>query len=185
MAGTPRCLLVGCWFLMTVASCRNDLDAVADFEDIVEPSQVLEDATLDYSEGGKLTHRLSATFMSRSSEEPPAWKVEGGFTLDVLDSSGHLEARLSADLGNFEEESRFLEARGNVMLHGSQRDTLGTELLYWSADSDRVHTPAPVEVRTPEGTLLGTGLESDARFQEYRILKPTGIFLVDTTRDTP
>ena len=185
MATALRCLPLGCLLLLTVASCRNDLDTVADFETLVEPSQVLEKATLDYSEKGRLTHRLSASHMSRSSEEPPIWKVEGGFTLDVLDSSGGLEARLGADLGNFEEESRFLEARGNVMLHGSQQDTLHTELLYWSADSDRVHTPAPVEVRTPEGTLLGTGLESDARFQEYRILKPTGIFLVDTTRDTP
>ena len=57
--------------------------------------------------------------------------------------------------------------------------------LYWSADSDRVHTTAPVEVRTPEGILRGTGLESDARFQRYRILKPTGIFLVDTTDSAP
>jgi hypothetical protein len=60
-----------------------------------------------------------------------------------------------------------------------------TELLYWSADSDRVHTTAPVEVRTPEGTLYGRGLESDARFQRYSILEPTGTFLVDTTTSTP
>jgi len=29
--------------------------------------------------------------------------------------------------------------------------------------------------------LEGKGLESDARFQRYRILKPTGTFLIDTT----
>jgi hypothetical protein len=55
-------------------------------------------------------------------------------------------------------------------------------LLFWSADSDRVHTPARVEVRTSEGTLRGTGLESDARFERYRILRPTGTFVIDTTR---
>ena len=42
-----------------------------------------------------------------------------------------------------------------------------------------------MEVRTPEGILRGTGLESDARFERYRILKPTGTFVIDTTRTTP
>ena len=69
-----------------------------------------------------------------------------------------------------------------MRLTGPSGDTLLTELLYWSADSDRVHTPARVEVRTAEGTLRGTGLESDARFERYRILKPTGTFKIDTTK---
>lgn len=165
--------------------CRNDMASVADFETLGGPSQVLGDATLEYSEEGRLTHRLSAARMTRSSEEPPVWEVSGGFALDVIDEDGRLDARLEADQGHFLEESRFLEAEGNVVLHGAEGDTLHTELLYWSADSDHVHTPAPVEVRTPQGTLLGKGLESDARFQRYRILEPTGTFLVDTTNHRP
>ena len=72
-----------------------------------------------------------------------------------------------------------------MRLVGPLGDTLLTELLYWSADSDRVHTPARVEVRTLEGILRGTGLESDARFERYRILEPTGTFVIDTTRTSP
>ena len=171
--------------VLGLAACRNDLETVADFEILGGPSQVLVDATLEYSEQGLLTHRLAAGRMTRSSEEPPVWEVENRFTLDVLDSAGHLDASLGADQGQFAEESRFLVARGNVVLRGSEGDTLFTELLYWSADSNLVHTPAAVEVRTPQGTLLGKGLESDASFEEYRILQPTGIFLVDTARAAP
>lgn len=173
------------WFLLLAAAgmggCHNDLEEVGDFETLGGPAQILSEATLDYSEEGRLTHRLSARKMTRSSEEPPIWDVEGGFRLDVLEPGGEIGAQLSAERGQFMEETRALEARGAVVLYGSEQDTLHTELLYWSAESDRVHTPAPVEVRTPEGTLRGTGLESDARFQRYRILKPTGTFLVDTT----
>ena len=167
------------------AGCRNDLQTVADFETLGTPSQVLEGAALEYSEEGKLTHRLSAARMVRSAEEPPVWEVSGGFTLDVIDDAGQIEAQLAAEHGLFLEETRFLEAQGHVVLRGSLQDTLHTDLLFWSADSDRVHTTAPVEVRTPEGILRGSGLESDARFQRYRILKPTGTFLVDTTNSTP
>jgi len=173
------------WILLMggccLAGCRNDLEQVADFESLTGPSQVLTGADLEYSEDGQLTHRLSAGHMTRSSEEPPVWDVTEGFSLEILTDSGTVDARLQADRGVFKEESQFLEAHGHVVLSGAQADTLHTELLFWSADSDRVHTPAHVEVITPEGTLRGTGLESDARFQRYRILKPTGIFLVDTT----
>ena len=165
----------------SVMSCRNDLESVADFEILGEPSQVLGGASLEYSEEGKLTHRLSAAHMERSSEEPPVWSVSGGFALEVIGEAAALDAKLVADRGTFKEETRSLRAEGDVMLHGDQGDTLFTALLFWSADSDRVHTPAPVEVRTPQGTLEGKGLESDARFQRYRILKPTGTFLIDTT----
>ena len=98
-----------------------------------------------------------------------------------MNEDGRKGALLHADEGRFGEVNRHLEARGNVILIGPSGDTLLTELLYWSADSDRVHTPARVAVRTAEGTLFGTGLESDARFERYRILKPTGTFHIDTT----
>jgi LPS export ABC transporter protein LptC len=166
------------------AGCSNDMDAVAGFETLGGPSQVLQGAALEYSDDGTLTHRLDAEHMTRSTEEPPIWEVTGGFTLEVLDAAGGTDALLGADRGVFEEETRFLEAQGGVVLRGSEGDTLYTELLFWSADSDRVHTTAPVEVRTPQGTLYGRGLESDARFQRYQILEPTGTFIVDTTRSS-
>ena len=122
--------------------------------------------------------------MERSSEAQAQWVVRGGFTLDILPSSGQGASSLRADRGQFAEESRFLKAEGQVRLIGEGGDTLLTELLYWSADSDRVHTPALVEVLTPEGVLRGQGLESDARFERYSILQPTGTFLIDTTRSS-
>ncbi len=170
---------------LLLTGCRNDLESVADFEILGEPSQILGSASLEYSEEGRLTHRLSAFHMARSSEEPPVWNVSGGFSLEVIGDSSELDAKLVADQGTFREETRSLLAEGGVMLHGAQGDTLFTSLLHWSADSDRVHTTAPVEVRTPEGTLKGLGLESDARFQRYRILQPTGTFLIDTASTTP
>jgi LPS export ABC transporter protein LptC len=163
-------------------ACSNDLDEVTDFETLDRgPAQAIEGAVLAYSEEGRLTHRLTASEMERSADEEALWKVEGGFRLEVLDESGSLDAQLEARRGEFEEETRHLRAEGDVRLQGTGGDTLFTELLYWSADSDRVHTPARVRVSTPEGDLYGEGLESDARFDRYTILKPTGTFLVDTT----
>lgn len=173
--------------LLCFGGCRNSLEEVANFEMLGDgASQSIRSAQLEYSVEGIPTHRLNAASMQRSSEENTTWAVSGGFQMEVLEKDGMDGAYLSAQSGTFAEASRFLRAEENVILMGEGGDTLYTELLYWSADSDRVHTPAPVEVRTPEGILRGTGLESDARFNRYRILHPTGIFLIDTTKtNTP
>lgn len=186
---TPTNATIVSWsvflLLLTSSGCRNSLEEVSDFETLDnEPAQTIEGADMEYSEEGILTHRLRASYMERNAEEEAAWDVRGGFDLQVLDKSGGEGAILHADGGRFEEVARHLEARGAVQLIGPSGDTLLTELLFWSADSDRVHTPARVEVRTAEGTLLGTGLESDARFERYRILRPTGTFHIDTTKTT-
>lgn len=171
--------------LVICSGCKNSLEEVSDFETLDNgPAQTIEGADMQYSEEGIPTHRLRASHMERYAEEEVAWNVRGGFDLQVLSEDGGEGAILHADEGRFEEAARHLEARGAVRLVGPSGDTLLTELLYWSADSDRVHTPARVEVRTAEGTLRGTGLESDARFERYRILKPTGTFQIDTTKTT-
>lgn len=168
---------------MLLMGCRNDLGDVADFETLDQTAaQSMEGATLEYSEMGQPSHRLRAHAMERSSEEEAVWTVSGGFVLDVLSNGNQGSASLSADHGTFSEASRFLKAEGGVQLVGEGGDTLLTELLYWSADSDRVHTPAAVEVLTPSGVLRGQGLESDARFERYSILRPTGTFLIDTAQ---
>lgn len=170
--------------LLCLGACRNSLDEVADFENLDDgAAQSIRSAQLEYSTEGVASHRLNAAFMERSSEEDATWEVSGGFQLEVLPKGEMDGALLSAEMGTFAEASSFLQAEGNVVLIGEGGDTLHTELLFWSADSDRVHTPAPVEVRTGEGILRGTGLESDARFDRYRILQPTGIFLIDTTQN--
>jgi len=172
--------------VLTVVGCRNSLEEVSDFETLDNgPAQTIEGADMEYSEDGVPTHRLRAAHMERTAEEQAGWDVRGGFDLEVLDDAGGRGAILHAREGRFEEESKHLIARGGVRLVGPLGDTLLTELLYWSADSDRVHTPARVEVRTPEGVLRGTGLESDARFERYRILQPTGTFVIDTTQTSP
>ena len=71
----------------------------------------------------------------------------------------------------------------------------GTRSLDWRGQGHPAHGTAVLECgqrpgahpgrcasAPPAGVLRGQGLESDARFERYTILRPTGTFLIDTTR---
>ena len=164
------------------AGCQNDLETVHDFEDASDhASQVMEGVEIKYTERGQLTHSMSAGRMDRHavinearSKETGRWLVTGGFSLSLYDSAGTTSAVLQASKGDFWEDNAHLTARENVVLTNQQGDRLETDLLYWSSDSDRIHTPRPVRVLTQDGVIEGTGLEADSRFDSYRILEPTG-----------
>ena len=67
-------------------------------------------------------------------------------------------------------------AYDDVELINREGEKLNTEYLVWSNDSDIVRTNRPVRIETKTGTLEGNGLEADSKFENYRILNPTGAF---------
>jgi LPS export ABC transporter protein LptC len=172
--------------LLALSSCRNDLETVYDFEGAGDqPTQVLEGVELHYTERGNLSHRMAAGRMARhavidesAASETGRWLVSDGFSLSLYDSTGAVTAVLQAEDGDFWEAHAHLTARNKVVLTNAAGDRLETDLLYWSADSDRIHTSRPVRVITLDGIIEGTGLEADSRFDNYRILEPTGHIFV-------
>jgi LPS export ABC transporter protein LptC len=113
-----------------------------------------------------------------AASETGRWLVSDGFSLSLYDSTGAVTAVLQAEDGDFWEAHAHLTARNKVVLTNAAGDRLETDLLYWSADSDRIHTSRPVRVITLDGIIEGTGLEADSRFDNYRILEPTGHIFV-------
>lgn len=179
--------------VLTLSACHNDLETVYDFEGSGDqPTQVLEGVEIQYTERGMLTHRMEAGRMDRhavideeASSETGRWLVSGGFVLSLYDSLDAVTAVLKAHDGDFWEAQTHLTARNSVVLTNQAGDRLETDLLFWSADSDRIHTPRPVRVLTQDGIVEGTGLEADSRFDNYRILEPTGHIFVRKPAQVP
>lgn len=148
------------------------------------PIQNLENVRFAYSERGEVKHVLVAQSLTRTSRTPREEssedasagliQVQGGFTLYIDGDEREHEASLSAKRGTLDEAHMRLEAEDKVIVTNRVGDRLETEYLVWSNDSDRVYTHRPVSIFTSTGVIRGEGLESDNRFENYRILKPTG-----------
>lgn len=95
------------------------------------------------------------------------------------------QASLHAQRGTLDEAHMRLEAQDQVIVTNRVGDRLETEYLVWSSDSNRVYTHRPVTIHTATGIIRGEGLESDNRFENYRIIQPTGEIEVMDLEDTP
>lgn len=139
----------------------------------------MEEVRLTYSERGNVQHVLVASQVVRepkngNEDETESIAVDGGFTLYLGGDETTHASKLAAFKGTMDEAKLRLVAENQVVLENEAGDRLETEYLVWNEDSNRVYTNRAVTIYTADGVLHGRGLESDSRFESYRILQPTG-----------
>ena len=170
--------LVYCVFIVAIGCDVDDQLAEASPGDELDTSlsiQVIIDGSFQYSEKGEVRNVLEAGKLERF-ENNDIWEVDEGFTLYIEGDRITNRAKLSGGRGTYDSKTGHLIARDGVLLVNSEGDKLKTEYLVWSHDSDKVHTNRSVSVQTATGVLFGKGLEADGRFENYKILEPTGSF---------
>jgi LPS export ABC transporter protein LptC len=144
----------------------------------------MEGVRFSYSERGEILHVIRAGVLVRAGapddgEDSDVIHVSNGFTMYIEGDENTHQAQLSASRGKLDEAAMRLVAEDDVVLKNTDGDRLETEYLVWAHDSDRVHTDRPVAIYTSNGVIFGKGLESDARFESYRILQPSGEIPID------
>ena len=76
---------------------------------------------------------------------------------------------LTARSGRINDATNDFEAHGDVVVTSDSGTVLKTTELFWDARREKVHTPAFVEIVTPEEEISGTGFESDADLVNYKL----------------
>ena len=163
--------------IMSCEVIENEEVPKTDLEDVA--IQIIHGGTFQYSEKGDVRNVLKAGRLERWKDdgfENEVWRVSEGFTLYIEGDRINHEAVLIGGRGTYDADMGHLIAHDDVILINNEGEKLQTEFLVWSNDSDRVYTNRPVLIKTLTGTLEGKGLESDSKFENYRILNPTGAF---------
>ena len=175
------------WSIFLLGACSNSDAEVSDVQaEETSPIQTVFNGTFRYSELGVIKYELEANEMRREERgnaevSEDIVEVRGGFELFIGGDSSKHDAHMTADWATLDEKSLRLVAKHAVTLENAEGDVLETEYLVWSEDSDRVWTNRPVTIYTSNGVIYGEGLDSDARFETYRIIKPRGEMVLEGT----
>ena len=96
---------------------------------------------------------------------------------DFFNENEIYTTNLKSKIAEVDEEEDFLIAIGNVVVLSDSGVTLFTDTLSWDNIREKVYTDDKVIFITEEqDTLYGIGFESDVELDNWKILKPTGVF---------
>ena len=106
--------------------------------------------------------------------------LQGLVKADFFNEEEIYTTNLKSTVAEIEEERDYLIAIGNVVVLSDSGVTLYTDTLSWDNVKEKVFTDDRVVFITEEkDTLYGIGFESDIELNNWKILKPTGVFHED------
>jgi len=137
------------------------------------PDQESWNATITFTDSGKITGILRAGYIAKYSRQ---WYtlLDSNITVDFFNERSEHTSVLTARSGKVNDITNDFEARGNVVVRSDSGTVLTTEELFWSNKRGRVFTDAYVEIRSPTEEIRGTGFESDQSLTHYSIARVGG-----------
>lgn len=140
--------------------------------------EIARDVELIFSDSGRVQVVLQAPLVVRRQGNNPVVEMTRGVRAMFYDERGRVNSHLTAREAYRYPRQRMMQARGDVVVTNSEGDTLFTERLQWEEQKGRISSDAYVRIVRPDEVLYGDGLESDDRFENYRILNTRGTFRV-------
>ncbi len=99
---------------------------------------------------------------------------------DFFNAEEEYTTNLKSKIAEIEEDRDYMIAIGDVVVVSDSGVTLFTDTLSWDNVREKVFTDDRVVFITEDqDTLYGIGFESDVELNNWKILKPTGVFHED------
>lgn len=165
-------------------SCENDMTAVIKLssKDSI-PDVTINNVHVQQSEMGKPTLELTASKMISYQTHEAYTEFPNGLRIVFFDSLMQPKTELTANYGISWDARRTMEARGNVVLRNFQKQQqLNTESLLYDRNSQKVSTPGFVKITMPDKIVLGKGMVTDEKFDNYSIRQVTATIYVNENK---
>jgi LPS export ABC transporter protein LptC len=91
---------------------------------------------------------------------------------------------LTADEGELKEGGTRMEARGNVVVQGSQGYTLYTDKLEYFQEKDLISTESPVRFLADGLEVRGRGMRFHVRDRALKIIEKVNAYIAETVKTT-
>lgn len=166
-------------FIITLASCVNDPAVVNSFSKNAKiPLQTLNNVDAIYSDSAKMKFHITAPVMEVFGGSNPYEEMTKGVKVEFYNDSQKVSSYLTSNYAINKKREQIMEAKNDVVFMNTKGERLNTEHLIWNGKTRRIHTDAGVKITTKDQVIIGTGLDSDERFEEYEIKNITGTFML-------
>ncbi|WP_232326048.1 LPS export ABC transporter periplasmic protein LptC [Spirosoma montaniterrae] len=147
------------------------------------PIEEINDVKMLFSEAALLKVKLTTAKQLRYINDDR--KYPKPVSILFYGPTGEEVTTLKSDSGRYDKAKDIYTVMGHVVVINKQKqEKLLTSELNWNPVTKKVFTNKPVTIisqLTGEKLNGGLGLESNQDFTNYKVLKPTGVFNVETS----
>ena len=168
-------------FVLFLYCCQSDLDRLN--KNNIEITGVVPNAyytnfNIIYSDSGilkvKITGRILEQY-SKTKEKPGKDIMRDSIHVRFYNQTQTVSSQLYADYAIRNNKTNEMHAKGNVVVVNSKKEKLNTERLTWNSQTKKIICDTTVVITKPNGQkIVGSSLESDERFENYKITKVSG-----------
>ena len=174
------------FFAFSFSSCVNDLEEVAAIVDspIELPSETGDDVRIIYSDSALVKVVLTAKHLERYIGDNPRIEMTQGVHVRFFDGGGNVTSELKSKSATNHQKTGLMEAREDVVVVNTKKETLNTEHLVWNKEKKTIITEEFVKITTEDEVIFGHGLESNQDFTKYRIKNIKGTINIEDAKST-
>lgn len=156
-------------------SCENDIKVINTIgnKDYL-PVESAKDVETIYSDSGRVVMLMKAPQLDRYTGEKNYIEMPKGVSLFFYDSLKNVKSYLTANYAISHEKEKIMEAKNNVVVVNEKNEQLNTEHLVWDERKGIFYSDKFVKINTGKEILMGEGMESDERFDRWKIKHPKG-----------
>ena len=168
-------------FIFFTFSCKSDLDQLN--KNNIEITGTIPDAfysnfNILYSDSGILKVKITGQILeqySKTKESPGKDIMQDSVHVRFFNAKRQVTSELFSDYAIRNNNTSEMHAKGNVVVINSKNEKLNTERLTWNSVTKKIICDTTVVITKPSGQkIIGSSLESDEKFENYKITKVSG-----------
>ena len=168
-------------------SCRQnkleDVNALSTKKNI--PVIAAKEVKVLYSEEAAIKVKVESPVMNQYIDGEERYiEMPEGVTVLFYDSTDKVSSRLKANYAIDYETQNRMEAKNDVVVVNEKNEQLNTEHLIWDKKEQKIFSDVFVKISRPDKVFFGEGMESDERFENWKLKKVKGTFSVDADKSS-
>ena len=155
------------FIFLLLSACEDDKKNIKK-EEYKGPISEVYGITMAYTDSAKLVVKMSTEAQLTMANEDKKYPKE--VRVFFFDKMGNNTTKLRGDSAIYLKATNLYRIMGRVQINNQvKNEVLETDELFWNPDTKKIYSNKAVDIKTPEQTIHGIGMDSNQDFTQYTI----------------
>lgn len=157
------------FIFLLFSACEDDKKNIKK-EEYKGPISEVYGINMAYTDSAKLVVKMSTEAQLTMANEDKKYPKE--VRVFFFDKMGNNTTKLRGDSAIYLKATNLYRIMGRVQINNQvKNEVLETDELFWNPDTKKIYSNKAVDIKTPEQTIHGIGMDSNQDFTQYTIRK--------------